>query len=805
MYRTDRFAKKKDYLRDSMPFARLIPFGNTAVVVNKDGSLMTTWNFCGPDLGSSVADDLAQITRQLNNTFMDLESGHVLWFEAKREESISYQTPKNMPDLVSKAIEEERMEYFSSGVHFESEYFCTLYWYPPSDNEDKMQELIMEDRQKTSLSIVEMIEKFFKISDKIITFFRRFQIPCDYLTPTEMMTYLHSMVSDDPREIAVPNHPVFLDNYLYDTPFYGGLTPRLGKKHLRVVTITQYASSTIFGFFDALNQLNFSYRWVTRFFCVSKLDNLSELEHVSSQWYGKIKPLLSMLKEIVSGRESDSNNNLNAMMKHGETKDAITAVENDTTRYGYYSIMIVVADEDQARVEAQANIVVNLLESMNLKAKVEGLNAVEAYFGSIPGNVGQFIRRPMISTGNLTHMIPLSNVWSGFKTNEHLKNAPPLLYAQTSGNTPFRINLHIGDVGHSMMIGHTGGGKSVHLNLIEAQWRKYKNSRVFVFDKGASSIALTLGVGGDFYDLGSETQNSLSFQPLLHADDPHEQAWLLDWFTNFLETEHVTVTPAYSNKILQAIQVVANYPDPRSRRLTNFVAIINDPVLQQALRPLTLKGAYGRMFDSAEENLSFSNFQTFEMEKIMQEKQIVSTMLMYIFHRIEQSLKGDPTLIVLDECWVFFENEQFSKKIAEWLRVLRKFNACVLFATQEIESIINSPIFTTVNTNCVTKIFLPDHRSITDEVLKTYSAFGLNPKQVQIIHDATSKRDYYYLSIKGARLYNLALDHCEVAMAYIAVNKKDIDEARKIMELYPKEEFNRYWLEYRKSMSESEE
>lgn len=803
MYRTNQFNQYRNPLKFAIPFARLIPVNSDdgekkmAIVLNKDGSMQTTWNYCGPDLGATVSEELAQITQQLNHNFMTIDSGFVFYFEADRHPSTAYRTDSYFPDPLTQYIDEERQQFFSADQHYISNFYCTLYWVPPTDTEDRMNELIVEGRKHKDPSVEDQIQKFKEMADKIIASFRLQQIPSTYLDEDETLTYLHSTISDNDRTLKMPPKPMLLDQLMYDSPLYGGLTPRLGKKHLRVVTPTKFAAGTAFGFFDALNQLNFSYRWVSRYYCLSKPDSINDLEKVKKQWYGKIKPLMSMVKEIVLDKESSGNENVNAAQKFDETKDAIAAVENDTTSYGYYSTAIVIMDDTMEGVEAKAKEVVNLLMALGLNAKSEGLNAIDAWMGTIPGNVGRFVRRPIISTGNLVHMMPLSNIWAGTNENKCL-DGPPLLYTQTAGNTPFRMNLHVHDVGHSMMVGRTGGGKSVHLNLIEAQWRKYKNAKVFIFDKGASSIALTLGVGGSFYDLGNEKQGNISFQPLRNVDDPQEMVWLLGWIKDFLECTHFTVKAEHSAKILAALKTIAADPNPKYRRMTNFVRIIQDQALQVALNPLCTGGPYGNIFDSTNETLNFGNWQTFEMEKLMGQKEIIGSTLMYIFHRIEQALDGSPTIIVLDECWVFFSNEQFSKKIAEWLRVLRKSNASVLFATQQIEDIVNSPIFDTVNTNCSTKIFLPDKRSITPEVLDVYRKFGLNRRQVDIINQATLKQDYYYNSILGARLYNLALGACPITMAFIAVNTQDVKEAKRLMHTVPLANFRREWLKYKK-------
>jgi type IV secretion system protein VirB4 len=77
-----------------------------------------------------------------------------------------------------------------------------------------------------------------------------------------------------------------------------------------------------------------------------------------------------------------------------------------------------------------------------------------------------------------------------------------LLYGKTEGSTPFRFSLHVGDVGHTLIVGPTGAGKSVLLALMAMQFRRYENAQVFAFDFGGSIRAAAIGMGGDWQDLG---------------------------------------------------------------------------------------------------------------------------------------------------------------------------------------------------------------------------------------------------------------------------------------------------------------
>lgn len=796
MYRLDRFLLKTEPLKYTLPWARIIP-GSPTLVLNKDGSIQTTFSYRGPDLDSAIKEQLSVITQKLNAAFMSLDTGWVMFFESQRVPSTDYPTDSYFPDPITKIMDDERKEFFSGGdSHFESDYYATLYWMPPNDHEGRLRSFVFEGKKQKGLTEDDYLVAFRTVVEEVYKAFFACQIPCEILSADEMVSYLYSTISMHRRKLKLPKHPMLLDQFLCDSALSGGLEPRLGSKHMRVVTIIGYMDNTIFGIFDNLNLQNFSYRWISRYYCLGKLDALNEVNKKTREWKAKFKGVMDMVREFASGQEDNNNINQTAVTKYQQAKTAETWIESDITSYGYYTSCIVVLADSPDEADVRAKAVVQTINNIGFKAKIEDLNSVDAWMGTLPGNVGRNVRRHMVSCTNLIHMMPLSTIWAGASRNKHL-DGPPLLYTQTSGNTPFRLSLHVGDVGHTLVVGPTGAGKSVFLNMVEASFRKYKDARVFVFDKGASNYVLTQGVGGTFFDLGNEESGALSFQPLAMIDNDKERQWALEWICDYVRQENLEITPERKQLIWDALEAVATSyvgENKRLRRMTNLVNAIQSEELKKALAPLCSGGPYGRIFDSDVDNLQLGSWQTFEMEKLMNTPQIVGTTLMYIFHRIEQSLKGEPTIIVLDECWVFFDNEQFAAKIREWLKVLRKANASVIFATQSITDIVNSPIFHTVLDSCYSRIFLPNNDALEETMKENYGLFGLNRRQIEIIASATKKLHYYYVSSYGSRLFQLALDACPVSLAYVAVNTEGVIAAKEIFRKYGSEGFNRRWL-----------
>jgi type IV secretion system protein VirB4 len=275
---------------------------------------------------------------------------------------------------------------------------------------------------------------------------------------------------------------MYLDGLLVDTPLTGGLEPMLGAQHLRSITILGFPGTSQPGMLDALNHQDFTYRWVTRFIALDKTEATKALTKLRRQWFNKRKSVTAMLREVMYNQpvqlmDSDADN------KMVDADLALQALGGDHVAFGHLTTTITVMDADRKRVEDKVRAVERVVNGLGFTCIRETLNAVEAWLSSLPGQVYANVRQPLVHTLNLAHLMPLSSVWAGPTRNDHL-NAPALLQARTSGSTPFRLSTHVGDVGHMMIAGPTGAGKSVLLGLIALQFRRYPDSQIYIFDKG---------------------------------------------------------------------------------------------------------------------------------------------------------------------------------------------------------------------------------------------------------------------------------------------------------------------------------
>ncbi len=761
------YRRRSQSLADFLPWAALVEQG---VILNKDGSFQRTARFRGPDLDSATAAELVSITSRLNNALRRLGSGWAIFVEAQRLPANRYPDSR-FPDPASGLVDAERRAQFEEeDAHFESRHYLTLVWLPPADDAARAEAWLYEGRPRGSSDWRNALSAFIDRTDRVLALVEDFMPEAGWLDDGASLTYLHSCISTRRQRVRVPETPMHLDAILVDEEVMGGLEPRLGSAHLRTLTIMGFPSQTWPGLLDELNRLAFPYRWSTRAICLDKTDAARVLSRIRRQWFAKRKSIMAILKEVMTNEASvllDSD----AANKALDADQALQELGSDTVAQAYVTATVTVWDDDPSIAAERLALVEKTIQGRDFTCMRETLNAIEAWLGSLPGHVYANVRQPPISTLNLAHMMPFSAVWAGPERDEHL-DGPPLFFARTEGATPFRFSLHVGDVGHALVVGPTGAGKSVLLALMALQFRRYPEAQVFAFDFGGSIRAAALAMGGDWHDLGGalagDGGSPVALQPLAHIDNAGERAWAAEWIAMLLARESVTVTPDLKEHLWSALTSLASAP-VTERTLTGLSVLLQSSALKQALQPYTVGGPWGRLLDAEGEHLGNAEVQAFETEGLIGSG-AAPAVLSYLFHRIEDRFDGRPTLVIVDEGWLALDDQGFAGQLREWLKTLRKKNASVLFATQSLADIDGSAIAPAIIESCPTRLFLPNERALEPQIAAIYRRFGLNNRQIEILSRATPKHDYYCQSRRGNRLFELGLS--DVALAFTAASSK---------------------------------
>ncbi|MDR2399298.1 MAG: conjugal transfer protein TrbE [Endomicrobium sp.] len=787
-------------LTDLLNYASMIEEG---ILLNKDGSLTAGFEYRAQDISSATYHDRNIIASKMNQFLCKLGTGWAIHIDATRTPVYEYpsETENCFPDRITKLIDEERRQWFlSEDEHYETTFTIILTYLPPHRAKSQLKELIYSggESDKTDLHSKMLTEfktkiaEFFSLASNIVQIKK--MMPKEVIDEygqkhlqCPLLSYITFAISGNKHAINVPPVAMYLDCYVGGYDFITGINPKIENNYIGIVAIDGFPQESVPNILDNLSKLNTTYRWNTRFIFMDTYEALTIFNKFKRKWQQKIKGWKEQLFNLPSTYRDE-----HAIAMVDEINSAAHSINAGDLAYGFYSSVIILTNTNMNDLQANCLEVKRIIENLGFVARIEDINAVESWLGSLPGHVVQNIRRPLISTFNLAHLMPLSSIWAGDKycpNDKFPPHSPALMYVQTIDSTPFRLNVHVNDVGHTLIFGPTGSGKSTLLATLVAQFRRYKNAKIYAFDKGNSLLALTLAAGGQHLNIGS-SEEILSLAPLGNVDSNAEQAWAEDWIISCLKLQGIVLSPEQKKIIHEAMNT---HREANSHSITDFISNLQDKSLKDALRPYSLEGTLGSLLDGTEDVFHLTNFVTCEIENLMgYNAEFVIPTLLYLFHKIEKSLDGNPAMLLLDEAWIMLGHEVFRNKIKEWLKVLRKSNCFVVMATQSLSDAANSGILDILQEQCPTRILLPNDQAFNKGSDKQngpydyYTFFGLNDRQIEIIANATPKREYYYTSSLGSRLFSLSLG--QIALAFVgASSKEDIKEIYKLYKEYGNE------------------
>ncbi len=797
MFSLKEYRSKANGLADLLGYALLADEG---IVVQKDGSFLAGFEFVGIDTASSTFDELAVLSEQVSNSIKMLGREFMIHVDAirSRKKAYPHESKCFFPDKISKMIDDERREFFApttdKGLCYSTNTYIIITYNPIDDITTKGNFSLEKELEKFKNVLLEIEDSL----SSVLYLTRLSEYEINYgkdekILHSDLLAHLQQCISGELFPFAVPKTPMYLDALLGSEDLLGGIAPKLGNKFIKTISIDGLPQESYPAMMSYLSSLGCELRFSTRYICLSQYDAELEIEKYIKGWNQNV---YSFIDQYMENENAKPNRNSLAMRENAE--EAKAEVQSGFMGAGYMSTTVVMMNENEEELNENIREVRRILQTLGFGCRLETINALEAFLGSLPGNGYANLRRPMVTTLNLADFLPLSTVYTGspFCPSPFFPaNSRPLAVVTTeNATTPFWLNLHVGDLGHTLIFGPTGSGKSTLLGLIVSQFRCYKDAKIFAFDKGMSLFPLCKAVGGSHYEIGVD---NLAFEPLRNIDESFsEMAFCEEWIETLMELQGVTVTPKHRMEIHEAMLKLLGSPKDQ-RTLTNFSQVVSDREVIEALTHYTVSGSMGILLDAEEDTLDLADFVTFEMDEIMNkgDKNLIPVLL-YIFHRIEKALTGQPALVLIDEGWQMLSHPVFNKKIKEWLKVFRKKNCAIVLATQSLSDAKNSGILDVLVESCPTKILLANPNARQEDQYELYKGIGLNDREISIIaREATPKRDYYITNPVGKRLIQLALG--KKTLSFIGVSDKEsINEIKDLIEL-DEENWQEAWLKQR--------
>jgi type IV secretion/conjugal transfer VirB4 family ATPase len=738
-------------------------------VLQKNGSFLAAWSFRGPDLASATPEELNALSCQLHDALLPYGDGWMFHVDFIRRPAFGYAPRGAFPDPLTLLLDEERRAaYGGAHGHFVSTSVLAATYVPPREIYSRMARFFVSglpERRDSWRSVHQAFEtEALQLERRLSS-----QLKVERLVEDDLLSHLHSCLTGLDHPVRTPRVPAYLDALLADQHLTGGWSPRIGKRFLRVVALHGFPHQSFPGVLDFLGGLGFPFRASHRIIPLDQASAARQLARTRLSWFKKRRGAASWLREMtgetkgaaVADEELFHDHDATSMAR--DASDAVAENASGRVRFCLYTPAIVVAEEDEASADRYAAEIVKTLADRGFNARVEDLNTLQAWRGTLPGEGYANLRRPLLSTRNLADLLPATSIWPGLAHNPSPlfpPQSPALLWAATTGATPFWLNLHDDDVGHTLVVGPTGAGKSTLLNLLIAQFLRYPHAQVFSFDVGHSGWLLAQAAGARHYDLATEP---VALQPLASIDQPGERLWALEWLDLVLSLNGVTVGPGQRQALDLALRLLAS-ERPEHRRLSELVPQLQDSELAAALAPYA-SGPLRALLDGDGDDLEAAPYQVFELKRMIDmEDRVLLPVLLYLFHRVEQRLEhGRPSLIVIEEAWLPLMKSAFASRIKQWLLTLRKQNAAVVLATQSLAQLWESPHRHILLESCPTRILLANPEAAAPVHAGLYRELGLNATEISLLSHARRKRDYYFKSPRGSRLFELGLGPAALA------------------------------------------
>lgn len=491
------------------------------------------------------------------------------------------------------------------------------------------------------------------------------------------------------------------------------------KKYASMVSIKEYPNTTAAGMLDSFLQLPFEFIISQSFSFVNRQVSLEKMQTQQNRMMQSQDKAISQIAEI---------------------SEALDLTMSGHVGFGEHHMTIMCIEDSLKALESATALAISELVNTGSNPVREKINMQPAYWAQLPTNYEYIARRASIHTLNLASLASFHNYPIGYIKNNHWGDAVTVL--DTTSGSPYFFNFHSRDVGHTTIIGPTGGGKTVIMNFLAAQAQKFK-PRMFLFDKDRGSEIFVRALGGDYTII--EPSAKCRFNPLQLEDTFENRTFILDWLKALAIANGEKLSSSDIAKLEEA--VIGNYKlDKKDRKLSNiapFFGLETPDSLAGRMRMWHGFGQFAEIFDNDEDSLDLENGTIFgfEMGKVLANSVTVSPVLLYLFHKINLALDGKPTIIVLDEAWALIDNEVFAPRIKDWLKTMRKLNAMVVFATQSVEDASKSNISDTLIQQTATQIFLPNPKA-TEEYKKV---FMLSDREFQLIKSTDPASRFFLL------------------------------------------------------------
>jgi type IV secretion system protein TrbE len=535
---------------------------------------------------------------------------------------------------------------------------------------------------------------------------------------------------------------------------------RLDDYFVRVLTLKEPPAETYALLFQALYEVPSSLLLVSEWQREGQGAVRREIHAKRRHFHNAKVSLTSYLQEQTTPADVLVDDSAAAVVR--DLGSALTELTLHGRYFGQYTLSVVLYDRDEAALERSVGACLKAFATHDAQVTDERYNLLNAWLAVLPGNGAYNVRSMHLLNTNAADLALLFAQNGGTATNTHL-GREALAVVDTTQGTPYALNLHVGDVGHTLVLGATGSGKSFLLNFLIAHLQRYQ-PRTLVFDLGGSYDRLTSYFGGQALHIGLD-RPGFTINPFCLDPSPANLQFLFTFVKVLMQAGgQYTLSRADDQALFEQIETIYAL-DPDQRRLFTLANILPRGLAQQ-LQRWVAGGQYASVFDHVEDTVTLALFQTVDFEGLDTVPLVLEPLLFYLLHRATATLldpvhAGTLKVFVLDEAWRFLRDPTIRTYVTEALKTWRKKNACVLLATQSSEDLQRSELLRVAIESCPTRLFLANPE-IDQAVYQ--ELFHLNETEAARIATLLPRQQFLLKQPHVAKVLNLHVDPKSAAL-----------------------------------------
>jgi len=777
-------------IAEAVPYDYVVKSG---IVATADNRLLVTWDFEGPDvLNATYAHASAQIAR-FNNAVRRRDESWSLAFDDFRQGDRGYPVGSGAPDPTTGAMHAGRVRRYHQELRqYRHRQYLTVAYSPPKEMIAALEGMLLDKRSRISNEVGAQYEESLRIFEDGITefqdamrsFMRLRRLGTRFVDRNgeeveidDQLSFLNRCITGEDVELRSPEDGD-AQRVLCAEDMTGGWWPRIGDQYVAVIAVEDTPEASTPGMLDVLQDLQMEYRRTTRIVILSPSDAAARAKGSYHRQRGESQSMYSQIAKRTGMSKEEGMVDAGRIEKAEQAREAFADVTRGLVRQVLYSHKIIFYHPDKAILDKQAKRMKSAIQTIiGFKARIEHLNAAEAWVGALPGDIDHDVSPLMMDSINAGDLSPISTVSQGLSEHpnnlfDKTKPRPPVMRVLTVGRLPYDLSPSVGQVGHTLIAAPTGAGKSTVVNaFVENHRAQYPETLVFQFDQGFSAHRYCVASGGSFTHLQAGMATG-GFCPLQEIDQPGELSWAEEWIIeDVFGSVNVLLTTEQRVAVRHTLESLAGL-DRAHRSLSDFQFLLRnqDATLAAALNFFTTTGSLGSLLDSRSDTLSDAKYHVFEMQTLMRlrSEAAVVPVLHYIFHRIDLRMTGaTPAVIVLDESHDYMQWPTFEAKITFWLDKYRKKLGSVWLTTLNLSRFLTYSSSSTVLEACMTKIFLANPNATDARVQATFTACGCVEEDTNVIAVLEPAREIYLVQestsgVKRRARLNMDLDAVEV-------------------------------------------